>query len=453
MLEGKLTDFSLTEVFQLLALTRKSGTLNINAGTSRGRIVFADGEICFAVADVEREAVGTRLVQAGLATREEVIAVLEAERAGGQSGNLSQALLEAIDIAAESREAFLRSSIADAVFELMRLEEASFAFDTSRRGGAPTVTVGTVELVAEGERRLGEWAAIREQIPSPEAVLAINPHVGAGGRSVTADQWSVLALIDGRRNVRDLIGLSGKGEFTTTRLLAGMVIDGLIEVAGEGGTALAELQSRRDQLQRIEALELGTYTKTGGIARAARDAISDQQQRRSALQAAPKPQQSQSQPQPTVPAGEQQSSEPAKPTPRPAVVSRPAAAPRAASPSPAPAPVPAAGGTQRRPNAGAQVPVPAAELISDLLEAGSHGPKVADGPAGGSASTPETADPRPVDRSQMVRELAALGLGEDAPAQPPARSDATEGEAPALTRDEEVNRGLLLRLIDGVKGA
>lgn len=464
MLEGKLTDFSLPEVFQLLALTRKSGTLNINAGTSRGRIVFDEGEISFAVADVEREAVGTRLVQAGLATREEVISVLEAKRAEGLSGNLSQALLESVDISQEAREAFLRSSIADAVFELMRLEDASFAFDTSRRTGATgSVSVPTAELVAEGERRLGEWAAIREQIPSPDAVLVINPNVGPGGRSVTADQWAVLALIDGRRNVRDLIGLSGKGEFTTTRLLAGMVLDGLVEVAGEGGTALAELQARRDQLHRIEALELGTYTKSGGIARAARDAIAGGPAQRRPQETAPQPPSQPATPTATPATTTPSPASPAapgarpqgQPSPRPAVVRPTALEQRQDTASLAPAPTAEPARAPARP-ASAGAAVPAAHLMADLLGADTDTPAPAPGRNDQAKPAPASApEPRPVDRSQMVRELAALGLADDSAAPQPQRGDAAADTDPLrrLTRDEEVNRGLLLRLIDGVKGA
>jgi outer membrane biosynthesis protein TonB len=76
--------------------------------------------------------------------------------------------------------------------------------------------------------------------------------------TLSGEQWRVLSLVDGRRTVAEVVDLSGRGEFTTAKLLSEMVEAGLVEVAAGGAGALAELFARRDKLRRIEELELGT---------------------------------------------------------------------------------------------------------------------------------------------------------------------------------------------------
>jgi hypothetical protein len=75
------------------------------------------------------------------------------------------------------------------------------------------------------------------------------------------------------------------------------------------------------------------------------------------------------------------------------------------------------------------------------------------------APRPRPRPPEHVDRVQVARELAALGLEDEqgAPTRPRpaarANADAIEEQPKALTRDHEITKDVLLRLIDGVKEA
>jgi hypothetical protein len=506
VLEGKLGDFSLPDIFQLIALTRKSGALLVTAQDAQGRIQFLDGEVCYAVADVKRFALGARLVQAGLASEEQVLQILESKRSEGFQGSLAQALLESVAVDEAALDLFMRSQIEDAVFDLLRLTEASFTFDASLEPDAAAgISVATEHLIVEGGRRLAEWAAIREHVPSSEVVLVLAPDAGGedGRVSLTAAQWRVLALVDGRRTVADIVDLSGHGEFGTSRLLAGMVAQNLIEVfqTTEGQTgAFSDMLGRRYRLRRIEELELGAPSRSGSrtdrsaaaAAAGSRPPLTPQQHRgpstsgapptaaparlaavRSLLsddtQNDPKPEPrpagdlAQADP-PKVETPEQTSEEPAAPE-APAATSNGVTSPPATESTDASEDGPVAAENEPA----SSMPSPGAEPVP-----GEHAP--------GKPAPDTPAHRAPVrangsmDRAQVARELASLGLGGDDPVPPrpdsqprpdtsrPASVAAngdTNGSAgsaqsdPArrLTRDEDVNKGLLLRLIDGVKGA
>jgi hypothetical protein len=524
VLEGKLGDFSLPDIFQLIALTGKSGALLVTSTDAQGRILFNDGEVCYAVADVKRVAIGARLVQAGLATEEEILHVLETKRSEGFQGSLAQALLQSVEVDEAELDLFMRSQIEDAVFDLLRLTEATFTFDASVEPDTTVgMTVSTEHLIVEGGRRLAEWSAIREHIPGSEVVLVLSPNAGAteGRVSITAAQWHVLTLVDGRRTVADIVDLSGQGEFNTSRLLAGMAAQGLVEVfqTPDGQTgAFSDMLGRRYRLRRIEELELGAPSRSGSrtdrsaaaaaAASGSRAPLIPQQRRgpvsdrrsaseprlaagsapvatvrplhpetaKSEVQAAQgAPQASRSPAEraeggkdaPDEPREDEQSeqAEQAEQEPKHAVP-----APRHGETAAQPAATAEGGEVGEEDPSKQAAPVAVGANGNGGVRTGSNGTNhVGADPT----QAPPSRVSSTVDRAQVARELASLGLGADEPVAAP-RAD---GAAPSpvdsggqqasngsngsngsnadrrLTRDEDVNKGLLLRLIDGVKGA
>lgn len=381
MLEGKLAEFSLQDIFQLLALTKKSGELRV-AGSAEGRVCFRHGEVHFAVADVTRSPIAARLIHAGVVDEPRLRAVLAAQRDAGRGG-FGRALVAAGILDDATLDGIVRDQIADAVADLLALEDGSFSFAPGDDAdGAVGLTLSTEAIVTGAADRLAQWGAIRAQVPADDLVLAMATRLPQEEHQVglDAEQWRVLTLVDGHRSVGDVVELTGTGRFTTCRVLASLVEAGLVEAVtadSAASSALRTLLARRDLLRRLEAAELGAAPAAHAVPPAA-----------------------------------------APPPPAPAVT------------SPLEAPVPDAPAVEVPTAPAADVPAPAAE-------------------AGVAAeSAPPAAPASPGDRAQVARELAALGLdGTAAPV--PKRAAAPR----PLTRDEDVNKGLLLRLIDGVKGA
>lgn len=268
MLSGSLDAFALSDVFSLLAMTRKTGTLRIRTGRAEGWLEFRDGEVAYAVSDTRRMALASRLLGGGLVDDGQLRHIVAAQRGGAAA--LSQALLQSDVVDEQAFDALFREQIQDAVFELMRQPEGDFDFDPALPGAeydgqARTVhlTVGTDQLVEEGQRRLREWDDILTHVVSFDAVvtLAPRPPTEAVTVSMEADQWRLLTFVDGRRTVRDLVDLIGQGEYGTCQMIASLSSSGLVEVVDptDGGrTRVAELVARHDLLRRLEERELGS---------------------------------------------------------------------------------------------------------------------------------------------------------------------------------------------------
>jgi len=69
-------------------------------------------------------------------------------------------------------------------------------------------------------------------VPSAQAVLAM-PVVLPADPQVSREEWSLLALVDGRRTVTELVDLTGSGQYAVVSTLAALVTRGLLEVRAE----------------------------------------------------------------------------------------------------------------------------------------------------------------------------------------------------------------------------
>lgn len=246
-LEGTLDAFSLPDIFSLLSMTKKTGTLHLHRvrdgeAPLHGAVHLRDGAVTGARADVARQELCRRLLGTGLVDDEALASAAEDLTADG-SLSLARLLAEKADLAADRAQAVAVEQMKDAVFSLLRWNDGEFAFvvaevDPDDLGASQTVE----ELVAEGQRRLTAWGELVAQVPAPDAVVTVNPSP-PGDLVASREEWALLSLVDGRRTVADLVALSGQGEYAVVSALAGLVGRGLLVVGAGGDDQLLRRQS------------------------------------------------------------------------------------------------------------------------------------------------------------------------------------------------------------------
>ncbi|MDP9239988.1 MAG: DUF4388 domain-containing protein [Actinomycetota bacterium] len=255
-LEGSLEAFSLTDLFQLLTATRKSGGLHLYRGTEHGVIRVVAGAISGASSDTARQSLARRLVGTGRLTDDALSAGVATVRADPSVG-LARAMHEAGAIDGELLLAVAREHSVDALFDMLRWTDATFAFEVDE---PDTDDIGLRQdadgLVAAAGLHIDAWSTLAGQISSPDVVVRLTA-APAHDPTLTRDEWALVALIDGRRTVGDLVTLCGRGEFATVAVLGPLVERGLLEVPGDGATDdAATALIRRQHL--IESLEGGS---------------------------------------------------------------------------------------------------------------------------------------------------------------------------------------------------
>src|SRR4051794_2392654 len=138
-----------------------------------------------------------------------------------------------------------RQKLEEVCFELLSADRGTFEFHPGQSGRpSATVSVKVETVLAAARRRADEWREIREAIPS----LDVHPIMAEelGGREITLDgeHWSVLAALDGRRNVHALARKLKLSEFDACRILK-LLIDG-------GAVVLPDAEARRARTARSD---------------------------------------------------------------------------------------------------------------------------------------------------------------------------------------------------------
>lgn len=235
-LEGSLDAFSLPDVFQLLSFTKKTGGLHLASGGADGVVFFAAGQVTGASADSSRLPLARRLVGSGAVTDEALAAAIAAVAEGEGLG-----VVQALHQAGAVDENLLRQAASeqpvDAIFGLLRWVTGDFAFVMDEPNPDDVgVTLSIESVLADAEARKETWETVSRVVPSSKAVPMM-PVVLAADPVVSREEWSLLALVDGRRSVDDLVDLTGRGEYAVLSTLVGLVQRGLVEVRPEDGKA------------------------------------------------------------------------------------------------------------------------------------------------------------------------------------------------------------------------
>lgn len=233
MLRGTLDDFTLPDIFRLMSLSKKTGSLQVERSAGQGKVWFRDGEVYYAESSLSKEPLGQKLVRSKALTEGQLRKALDQHAGSGK--RLGEVLLESGMVDEDQIMMVVRQQIEDAAFDLLRWELGEFLWEPGEETNPEVVIYVTVEnLIMEASRRLDELEVIQRKIPSPDTVLAMaaTPPEGAVEINITPEEWRILVLVNGSRSVREIGELVGLDDFAAMRTLYGLVSAGLAEVPG-----------------------------------------------------------------------------------------------------------------------------------------------------------------------------------------------------------------------------
>ena len=235
-LEGTLDAFGLPDVVALLAGTGKTGGLALRCaqgpGHVQGVVWFREGRISGASSDRARASLVRRVVGSGAV--DDAALRHAVQRATGGGTGVARALLDSGAVDPDLLRQAASEQAVDAVFDLLRWQSGDFGFDAALSDPDDVgISLDPADVLAEARARAEAWARLEALVPSQDSVLSL-PVVLEADPQVTRDEWALLALVDGRRRVRDLVELTGCGQFAVTTTLAQLVSRGLVHVSADG---------------------------------------------------------------------------------------------------------------------------------------------------------------------------------------------------------------------------
>ncbi|NOZ12409.1 MAG: DUF4388 domain-containing protein [Acidobacteria bacterium] len=170
-LQGSLAELKLPDILQLANMSQETGIIEFrnNEGVI-GKVVLKDGEVIHA-------------------------------RVGDLAGD-------------------------EAVYEIAIWFDGAFRFVPLDKEYTQNVRGNLTSLLMESARRLDEWRVLSRKIPSFSYFPIISENNGK--KTLNTAEWDILRYIDGSKNIRDIAHECGITPFRTSKLIYGLLINGLI---------------------------------------------------------------------------------------------------------------------------------------------------------------------------------------------------------------------------------
>jgi hypothetical protein len=235
-LQGNIERFTLPEIFQLVSASRKTGTLGIQRDDNIVMVYFRDGAVIYGYGPRKTYHIGRMLVDMGRISTDQLdesIAVQAGDDSRGK--RLGQILIEKRYIDRADLEQVVRRQVEELIYSLMTWDKGSFKFYENQFPTEEEITVklSTENVVLEGLRRLDEMTRLKDALPDFSTVFAVAPSEPGQKRDISLqpEEWNVLALVDGRRDINDIVADSPLASVDVLKHLASLQLAGLIRPA------------------------------------------------------------------------------------------------------------------------------------------------------------------------------------------------------------------------------
>jgi Domain of unknown function (DUF4388) len=243
-LEGTLKVFSLTDIFQMLGLQRKTGVLVVEGEDDTVTISFLGGQVVAAESAARRleNRLGNLLIRAGYVTQEQLDHVIAVQKETQQRMGFLL-VRERLVEPQELRQA-LRLQIARIVYAAFRWPDGRFRFsqegmvDYDADHMAPvstdTILMEAAQMVDEWplfEKKVGSLTATYRRAPGVEGLKLVAGEENApeGTLSVSKSEAETWRWIDGKRSVGDIMERAFLSDFEVLKGTADLLGRHLIE--------------------------------------------------------------------------------------------------------------------------------------------------------------------------------------------------------------------------------
>ncbi|MEP6571127.1 MAG: DUF4388 domain-containing protein [Gemmatimonadota bacterium] len=240
-IKGSLKEASLPDVLQLLALGKKTGCLAVADRHNFGYIYFDEGWICYASIVNRRDRLGDLLSKSNRISREQLERAIELQEEHREQ-KLGEILVNIGAIARSELEEYMRLQIEEAVYFLFTWTSGTFNFEAGVRPEQQDflVQINPESLLLEGARRVDEWSLVEKKIPTFDLIFAPDrDRTNGTDAGLSPEQERILLLLDGARDVHQVVEDSGLVEFEVGKALYGLITAGFVRRIGTSATPTA----------------------------------------------------------------------------------------------------------------------------------------------------------------------------------------------------------------------
>ncbi|MCK4372106.1 MAG: DUF4388 domain-containing protein [candidate division Zixibacteria bacterium] len=252
-LQGRIERFTLPEILQLIASSRKSGTLGIQRDDSIVMVYFRDGNVVYGYGPRQTFHLGQLLKERGVITDQQLQEAVSVQAKTENSKRLGEIMIGRNYIDRADLTQVVTRQVEELLYSLLSWQTGSFKFYDNQFPTEEEITVDlSVEnVILEGLRRVDEMNMVRETLPNLDAVYTISASQAGRTRNVSlkAEEWNVMALVDGRRDLNEICKLSSLKRDETLKVLAHLKLAGIItKTERKKETSSPQLDKMADRL-------------------------------------------------------------------------------------------------------------------------------------------------------------------------------------------------------------
>ncbi len=184
-LKGNLRDFSITQLLNLINLSKKTGTLFVESSSEKISLAFSGGKLAYAHVGNDESNLPSILLSANRITNLQY-QVLRERTSQMTDKEIGLLLINAGYGTQDDILNSLQNFYVDIVRRLFTWIEGEFRFETDAFPSDDKITVRLEleNLIIEGSRQLREWEQLQEEIPNLDLALQFSEKPGKSIRNV-----------------------------------------------------------------------------------------------------------------------------------------------------------------------------------------------------------------------------------------------------------------------------
>lgn len=250
-LNGDLATMGLEDIFQWLAVGKKTGVLELRGPLHTKRVAFHQGRITSIWSSDPREYLGQYLLAFNRITEDQLRDALATQEDEQQL--LGRILVDRQLVTEAEIRRIVQLKVEESIFDTFLWNMGTFEFHDGAASHQKSMllSLDVTGIVLEGARRLDDWKRIRKVIKGGDAVLSPISEAIAERLPLASEDADILARLDGHRCVDRLVLDMRMPEYKINKLLFDLHEKGLVHIANSGGN-LGDNPSL--QLQRARAL-------------------------------------------------------------------------------------------------------------------------------------------------------------------------------------------------------
>lgn len=231
-LEGKLREFSATEILQLIATQRKTGCLVVENDRQSACVFVLDGRIVSTRGDVplDQDSLYRFLRRVRRLSEEQLrgIVALHAE----SDRDIEDLIVQGCYLETEELAGLIERQILDDLTAMIEWTEGQYHFEPGRRWPYPVIVRLSIEAsLIEAARRADERSRFTELFQDGRQIVSVRD-LPDPDEEIADEESELFGIIDGQHTVSEIIAVAPLSDYEANEALQRMIDAGWLEFIG-----------------------------------------------------------------------------------------------------------------------------------------------------------------------------------------------------------------------------